>query len=396
MIRLFPIDYYDVGGIESYLHDMAAEGYFLKKLGVFAYYDRGEPKKVTYRLEPLMKEETKPNDDIISDYFAFGWHYICTMPNQTFHIYASYDDMPKELHTDVITQSYSYEYLTERLEKNKNINILGAVFYIILMAVCSVMGNFDVKYYVESWTSFYLPIVILLGLVSVLRSVSVAKRIKSFYSDLKSGIPIRHRTRYKKKYGDYILLTVIMLFSISAIAKAIYVPSHEWSASLADYKGNIPTITLEDIEKEPFETEERVLQTGKYNGVDWNNMIEYHWSELAPVMYEIKQNGIVQTEFWNDNSGEYTPSLRTDYYELRFKFLRKPLIENIIDYETELLRYKEMTVEEILNTSFDYAYFVQEGEWQLLFAYKDNKVICVRYHGYGDLRAAAELVAERI
>ena len=47
MKKLFPIDFYDVGAIESYFHDMAAEGYFIKKIGFFAYYEKGEPKKVT-------------------------------------------------------------------------------------------------------------------------------------------------------------------------------------------------------------------------------------------------------------------------------------------------------------------------------------------------------------
>ena len=35
-------------------------------------------------------------------------------------------------------------------------------------------------------------------------------------------------------------------------------------------------------------------------------------------------------------------------------------------------------------------------ETQMLFAYKDNKVIFVRYHGYGDLKILTETIAERI
>ena len=55
-----------------------------------------------------------------------------------------------------------------------------------------------------------------------------------------------------------------------------------------------------------------------------------------------------------------------------------------------------MLSEELLNTQFDYAYFVKVKETQMLFAYKDNKVIFVRYHGYGDLKILTETIAERI
>ena len=76
MKRIFPIDLSDIGGVESYLSDMAAEGFFIKKLGLIAEYEKLSPKKATYRLEPLMKDEMKPNDSIIDGYNEFGWKYL--------------------------------------------------------------------------------------------------------------------------------------------------------------------------------------------------------------------------------------------------------------------------------------------------------------------------------
>ena len=117
MKRIFPIDLSDIGGVESYLSDMAAEGFFIKKLGLIAEYEKLSPKKATYRLEPLMKDEMKPNDSIIDGYNEFGWKYVCTDENRLFHVFVSFDERPDEIHTDIETQKYSFDYLAKRIEK---------------------------------------------------------------------------------------------------------------------------------------------------------------------------------------------------------------------------------------------------------------------------------------
>jgi len=356
MKKLLPIDFYDVGAIESYFHDMAAEGYFIKKIGFFAYYEKGEPKKVTYRLEPLMKEEEGPDESVVEGYLDFGWHYICTMPNRMFYVFASYDEEPQEIHTDTFTQSYTYDYLAKKVAKSRRINIITLVFY---------LG-------------------IIFAIYTLILSMREYSKMKRLYEGLKAGISIKHRTSYKMHYGSYIMCFLLSITCIFQLCTIIYNFKNEWTKDITQFADTIPSITLDDIEKSDF-----IIETGVVNGVNWNNRIDYKWSELAPVMYEISQNGIVETEYWKDNSGEYSPSLKTDYYELRFKFLREPLIKNIIDYE-------EMLSEELLNTQFDYAYFVKVKETQMLFAYKDNKVIFVRYHGYGDLKILTETIAERI
>lgn len=391
MKKLFPIDFYDVGAIESYFHDMAAEGYFIKKIGFFAYYEKGEPKKVTYRLEPLMKEEEGPDESVVEGYLDFGWHYICTMPNRMFYVFASYDEEPQEIHTDTFTQSYTYDYLAKKVAKSRRINIITLVFYLGIMTICSIFGGFDTKFWIESDNTIWFGAIILFAIYTLILSMREYSKMKRLYEGLKAGISIKHRTSYKMHYGSYIMCFLLSITCIFQLCTIIYNFKNEWTKDITQYADTIPSITLDDIEKSDF-----IIETGVVNGVNWNNRIDYKWSELAPVMYEISQNGIVETEYWKDNSGEYSPSLKTDYYELRFKFLREPLIKNIIDYELELFKYEEMLSEELLNTQFDYAYFVKVKETQMLFAYKDNKVIFVRYNGYGDLKILTETIAERI
>ncbi|MBV1757731.1 MAG: DUF2812 domain-containing protein [Dethiosulfatibacter sp.] len=50
--KLMPVNVYDIAQTQSYLSDMASKGCFFKKLATFAYFEKGEPKGTTYRLEP--------------------------------------------------------------------------------------------------------------------------------------------------------------------------------------------------------------------------------------------------------------------------------------------------------------------------------------------------------
>lgn len=84
-------------------------------------------------------------------------------------------------------------------------------------------------------------------------------------------------------------------------------------------------------------------------------------------------------------SGECSPSLKTEFYDLRFKFLAKPLIRDIISDELEFFRYEPVNLHELLETIFDYASIIQVDETQMFFGILNKEVIYVRYHDYSSL-----------
>ncbi len=391
MKKLFPINFCDIGGIESYLHDMAADGLFIKKLGLIAEYEKGEPSKATYRLEPLMRAEKRPDDSIIDGYLDFGWKYVCTDENNMFHVFVSFDDKPEEIHTDIQAQKYSYDYIAERFEKSKRVNVIGIILDLSILLMCALSGVFDMRYYIESGTAVWLQTFIILSVIAMILSIRDSLRIKKLYNGLRLGIPIKHRTKYKKHYFSFIIITLITIISAARIGISIYSLQSGWNKNISEFTGKIPAITLYDIETEQFSIESSI-----YDGIDRNNNIEYKWSELSPVIYEINQRGVSGSRQWNDRSGQYSPSLKTKYYELRFKFLRKPLLEDIIDYELEFFKFSEIISEELPDTPFDYARFIKVDESQMLFAYYENKVIYVRYHGYGDLKSCIDKIYNKV
>lgn len=151
-----------------------------------------------------------------------------------------------------------------------------------------------------------------------------------------------------------------------------------WEMNLSKYNESIPTIQLEDIETaQNFEIDNRRYKS---------NHISYDWTELAPALYEINERGIVTDQMWEDQSGEYSPSLSTEFYQLRFGFLRHRFLQDLIDDELEFFRFEPIRYQEILVTDFDKAIFVQVKETQMFFGVLDKSVVYVRYHGYEDLR----------
>ena len=85
---------------------------------------------------------------------------------------------------------------------------------------------------------------------------------------------------------------------------------------------------------------------------------------------------------WNDGSGIYSPSIHTEFYELRFSFISEKLLEDLIE------RYvwrEDISVVNKNSEYFDSLYIAAKDEEKKIFASKDNYVISVRYYGYGNL-----------
>ena len=72
MMRIAPISVFDISAQQTWLEDMAARGWFLKDYSsdIFslAFFSKGEPKAVRYRLEPVTPGEASPAADPVGDH----------------------------------------------------------------------------------------------------------------------------------------------------------------------------------------------------------------------------------------------------------------------------------------------------------------------------------------
>ncbi len=116
-----------------------------------------------------------------------------------------------------------------------------------------------------------------------------------------------------------------------------------------EYEGDLPTINLEKIEN----NDNFIKEKDYFKEKNYNSFISHEWSQLAPNMYTIKERGIVKGLKWEDGSGEYSPSLNTDFYELQFKFLAEPLLKEIISDKLDFYSFEPIVYEEISDTNFE-------------------------------------------
>lgn len=386
--RFIPVSIYDIEGMESWLSDMAAEGLLLKGFGrFFAHFEKGEVQKVIYRVEPACKACEMPNDEILEYYKDSGWNYISHI-NKTFFIYRSTYDEMKEIHTDPVVQSYTYEALNRKLKSTTILVTILSLLVIGMILSIYLINEQPVLYMIQGEFINQL-IVLILELFTIICSIRDARAVNKLLKQLKSGVPITHKRNYKKnKVLTISGYSLLVLASILIIILPILQIVKSWDKNIEDVTRPLPTISLDALEKnEGFRYHNEI----SYNGRNYDNDVIYDWSPLSPVQYKINQKGIIEDMMWEDNSGVYKPSLTTEYYKLSFSILAKPLMEDLIKRYID--PYDNMTMEELSVKGFDRAVLATKGESQQLFACKGNEVIYLKYYGYGVLKSKQDEIA---
>ncbi|MDW7668936.1 MAG: DUF2812 domain-containing protein [Bacillota bacterium] len=374
--EMIPVNIYDIAKTQSYLSDMASKGYFLKKLSTFAYFEKGEPEETTYRLDPLMRNEKKPKYEQLAHYESYGWEYVCTI-TKGFHVYKTNKKDYTEIHTDPITQSYAFDYLNKNLKFSYIISIVMLPLAAFMILYSVFLHNHPVLYAVKYGNVTNKIMVLLLAFITVKQVMNNRKKINLLLDRLKIGSEMPQKSSYKLNYSTYIFNGLLTFLAILSIIISIYTITADWEMNLSEFNKSTPTIQLNEIEtSQNFE-----INNDGYK----SNHISYDWGELAPDIYEINERGFVKGQMWEDQSGEYSPSLSTEFYRLRFGFLGESMLEDLVDNALEFFRFRPIVYQELLNTDFDEAVFIKVEETQMLFALLDKKVIYVRYHGYEDL-----------
>ena len=102
MWYLTPVSLYDMAAMEQWLERMAQRGRFLVDAGpLLSWFEKGEPRAVRCRAEPLDTESPIPTQERLDYYESCGWHYLCTVKS-FYRIFQSGDPAAEELHTDPV------------------------------------------------------------------------------------------------------------------------------------------------------------------------------------------------------------------------------------------------------------------------------------------------------
>lgn len=137
MWYLTPVSLYDMAAMEQWLERMAQRGRFLVDAGpLLSWFEKGEPRAVRCRAEPLDTESPIPTQERLDYYESCGWHYLCTVKS-FYRIFQSGDPAAEELHTDPVVLAAGMRDLEERL----GMTLVFLVIFLPLLVFCELYFN---------------------------------------------------------------------------------------------------------------------------------------------------------------------------------------------------------------------------------------------------------------
>ncbi|MDQ0230165.1 DUF2812 domain-containing protein [Metabacillus malikii] len=389
VLKLRPRDYWRIGEHESWFSDMAANGLHLKKMGIhFAKFAKAEPKKMRYRIDVSINK--KMSQDQIQLYAENGWHYVTSFNN--FHVFSSPEELDApELHTDPAEQSYTLQDFDRKLVKNA---VTVAVSTIILVGLL-----------LSTWFLFKTPILLLvkwdivqqtiLAIFCVYlayNSIQASSSIRVLRQNLLEGKPINHRAPWKKYYKirNLIAFGFIALVGLSAAIPFAQLYKMETN-NLPETNNALPIVRLADIEDDSNLIQDK--SSYSHDNIDWENSYSYYWSPLAPIQYDTYEQGLISDKQWHDKSGDYTPSIQTQVYQLSIPSLSDKLIE---DLTKKYHHFNHEPLIEKTHPDLDQLIVQEEVDMKQIFASKGNRVMYVQYYGYAEIDAIVDNVVEKI
>ncbi len=346
--RLPPCPAYDVEGMESWLSDMAQQGWFLAKEGFFAgiaTFDEGEPRRVKYRLEAAQKNTSmwsddggEPDPDQIELSKKYSWTYVAK--RRDFYIYRSFDPGARELNTDPEVQALALNAVKKRFVGTA----LGLVFWCIIYPLLLLRaGLFLTIINLKTWVFLMGSTVILLSFIDLLTAfVSLSKLQKKLRNDgaLAEAKDWKKRTSFYHVMNAVQIVLIVMFIFVFLRSLAIM----DEKVQLGNYDGEIPFATMQDF-AEGVDYSYHMTMHGLSKG--FNTIRE--WSDwLAPR--NIDYNEIARITLPDGKS--IAGGLYVDFHDTVSPFIAKMVA---MEYYNIDKRKRDFQLIEIPDLNVDYA-----------------------------------------
>ena len=318
--RLAPCPAYDVEKIESWLMDMAKEGWILEKdSDIFGWlaFSKEAPRNLRYRLEP-QEEGTGfgdvPDPEIQELCAEYGWEYVDSYGK--FFIYRSIRPDAREMNTDLQVQAAA-------MKAGKRSSAITLVLDFILLA--NISGQF---LQMPVWSLVHLGLGYHLAQLLTLIWVSIDsflhwRHFRRLQKQLKANIPLNHSKPWRKGAAFHIfskfayVLVLLLFFGVLFGACSRSLELEMDAPNTADYPGNPPFVTAADILPEGTFTARPFLG-------DYNTYLETS-TFFAPVIVEWNEHGEIRLP----DGRTYEGILRLTYYETRYTWLSEGLWKDL-------------------------------------------------------------------
>ena len=370
--RPVPCPSYDVEGMESWLEDLAEEGFFLSKDGFFCglgFFYKEEPRKAKYRLQVsevpggFLSDGDEPEKEQVEISEALGWEYVARRGE--FYIYRSLKEDVRELHTEPEVQAITMK----QVQKRQLQSVFHCIFWMVLYPLLKKNGAVVVPMlYMKTWFYFLsIGIFLYFFLSSVWKLVYYTKLQKK----LKRGQQPDREKNWKKKAWIHPTKTVLIILLCCtwgglALANIHRTVLFEDEIPLKDYTGNPPFATLADVAPgKPYS----IVNMGYVNTVtEWSDVlspVNFIWEEYASV--QIAEDCEV-SGLWDIN-----------YHEFCWEWLAKLAARDYMKLDQE--RDFEFLGEMDLGLDYAVAY-LDDIHMQKVVLRQGNKVLQGTFHEY--------------
>lgn len=390
--RIISCPDYDVTGVESWLSYMAEQGYILRDGGVFrgiAAFDRCEPEKVRYRLQPAQKgfviyDNDGPSDDEVELNGAFGWKYVAKYG--VFHIYRADDIDAREMDTDSEVQAMAMN----SLHRSQRFNIIWmSIWIIVYLAIVFTSQPFLSMVNRGSLISIALVLCVIIFIVTGLVKAVSLYRLRRKILD---GDSLGSGTNWRRGARIYTVKAVVGIIAYVAmiVFGCMFILSDGVDRNqmpLSEYQGEVPFQTITDLVS--------CSDIQKVDNVDDDVNTISKWSDILwPENYKVYEYGdIVYTDGNICHGG-----LVITYHEAKNEWLADKLYQAYVQRAKHQSDYEKIDMKIAGLDDVD-AYW--DGSESVIMR-KGNKLIVASFYmsgenrHEGDLEEWADCIAESL
>lgn len=330
--KLIPFESCDIPAIQSWLEDMAEQGLFYVDCGFFcARFERGEPKKLRYRLDFCDVSLGKIPEEKAELYERSSWRVVGELKNDLVVLTTDDPDAP-----EIFSEPEHLIAPLKRLAKKHTaywilflimflLSRVGSPFIYTMLGMDTFVGGV-----LDIGTAYYILLLLMavLLLLEFIVHLQSCRHLKKLIKQIEHGgeLPTGERYKAKSKIG-----AVLIPLTIPVIAL--------WFVHLAVPMGITSLHGTNDLSGLPFPTMQEI-NTDEYNyyadGIkkvqgSLADISERH-DLLAPTVIELSQDCYSFEDFTNKGENSFEYNVR--YYEMRFEKDAKEAVDRIIyDYE---------------------------------------------------------------
>ncbi len=327
--RLLPCAMYDLEKVESWLQDMAVQGWHQRQGRMVGRFEAGEPKNVRYRLQPKAKwyDSRTPDSDMVKLFQHMGWEFVTA--HGDFYIFRTEDQEAPELNTEPKLMARSFRWMLWAW------CFCGLLYGFLLLNSQGRLITEPYRYLVTFGPAFTVGFAgMMLSAVAVM--VSRLIRVVGCYRRLKRAQELDHNKPWRQgatafRAGTVFLELLWIAVFVMLIVQAA-VPGR--MTDVAEFSGEPKVVTMAQLHPE-----------GEYKRNDWMDYYNKFREQENTVAYtlEWRENAQVMTPGGNVRSGV----IIVKYYEVSTEWLAKGLARELERDVAKNKRYKPIELPEL-------------------------------------------------